>query len=108
MVPIERLACIGDGRFAQLRGALCFAFEQPQLFILVETNADEIIAAHRQFAAILIAKTTYGHAEAKMFFDKFGREYLAEIARLRRHRPLDMIATRQALIELLETQSPAR
>lgn len=32
----------------------------------------------------------------------------AEIARLRRHRPLDMIATRQALIELLETQSPAR
>ena len=38
MVPIERLACIGDGRFAQLRGALCFAFEQPQLFILVDED----------------------------------------------------------------------
>jgi hypothetical protein len=80
MSAIEREPCRLDRRLAELRPAFRFSLHEVKIVVIIETYANEVVAAQRHLAPILIAQASDRNFESQHLLGQFRRENFSEVA----------------------------
>ena len=80
-------ASAGPGGAGEICPTFRFPLQQAELTVGAEAHTDEVIAAQRHFATVLVAQPANRNREAEMLLDEFTGKYLAKLSGSRSSSP---------------------